>query len=57
MKKPATNKKLEEKILPQPEHSKPQTLEEIAATIERGRAMMIKAFYQGVSNRKKEKPQ
>jgi len=57
MKKPATNKKLEEKILPQPEHSKTQTLEEIAATIERGRAMMIKAFYQGVSNRKKEKPQ
>ena len=49
MKKPATNKKLEEKILPQPEHSKPQSLEEIAAAVERGKAMMVKAFYQGVS--------
>jgi len=48
MKKPATNKKLENPSKT-PEHSRPQSLEEIAATIERGKAMMVKAFYQGVS--------
>ena len=59
MKKPNNevfNMKPEKKLPLQAEPVRERSLEEITATIMKGREMLAKAFFRGVSDGKKEKP-